>query len=132
MASAARMAGANGMALMAAEVVHDDNVAWRENRDENLLDISAEAHAIDRSVDDAGRGEAVATQRRQKREGPPFAEGRFGDQALASGAAAVGARHVGFGPGLVDEDKPPRIDRRLTIDPMRPPAFAREAGGQCG
>jgi hypothetical protein len=48
--------------------VHDDNVARREDWDENLLDISAEAHAIDRSVDDAGRGEPVATQRRQERE----------------------------------------------------------------
>ena len=65
--------------------------------------------AIDRSVDDAGRGEAVATQRARS-EGPPFAEGRFGDEALASGASAVGARHVGFRPGLVDEDEPPRID----------------------
>jgi hypothetical protein len=104
---------------MAAEVVHDDNVAGREDRDENLLDISAEAHAIDRSVHDAGRGEAVATQSRQEGEGPPFAEGRFGDEALTSGGSAVGARHVGFGPGLVDEDQSPRIDRRLTRLPSR-------------
>ena len=27
--------GADGAALMAAEVVHDDNVAWREDREEN-------------------------------------------------------------------------------------------------
>ena len=79
-----------------------------------LLDISAEACAIDWSVDDAGRGEPVATQRRQESERPPFAERRFGDEALASGAAAMGARHVGFRPGLVDEEEPRRIDRRLT------------------
>jgi hypothetical protein len=90
--------GANGAALMAAEVVHDDNVAWRENREENLLDISAEACAVNRSVDDAGRGEPVATQRRQESERPPFAERRFGDEAFASGASAMGARHVGFRP----------------------------------
>ena len=89
---------ANGAALMAAEVVHDDDVARRENGRENLLDISAEARAIDRSVDDAGRGEPVATQRRQEREGPPSPEGRLGDEALASGASAMGARHVGFRP----------------------------------
>jgi hypothetical protein len=89
--------GANGAALMTSEVVHDDNVAWREDREENLLDISAEACAIDRSVDDAGRGQLVATQRRQKREGPPSAEGRFGDEARA-GASAMDARHVGFRP----------------------------------
>ena len=39
-------------------------------------------------------GEAVATQSRQEGEGPPFAEGRFGDEALTSGASAVGARHL--------------------------------------
>jgi hypothetical protein len=49
--------GANGVALMTSEVVHDDNVAGREDREENLLDISSEACAIDRSVDDAGRGQ---------------------------------------------------------------------------
>jgi len=89
--------GANGAALMAAEVVHDDNVARREDREERLFDISAKACAIDRSVDDAGRGEPVATQRRQKGEGPPSAEERLGDEAFASGASAMGARHVGFG-----------------------------------
>src|SRR3984957_15812648 len=69
--------GANGAALMTSEVVHDDNVAWREDREENLLDISAEACTIDRSVDDAGRGEPVAPQRRQESERLPFAERRF-------------------------------------------------------
>ena len=71
-------------------------------------------------------GEAVATQSRQEGEGPPFAEWRFGDEALTSGAAAVGARHVGFGPGLVDEHKPPRIDPRLTrLPPFTPPGDVR-------
>ena len=113
--------GANGAALMAAEVVQDDNVARRKDREETLFDISAEACAIDRSVDDAGRCEPVATQRRQKHEGPPSAEGRFGDEAFASGASAMGARHVGFRPGLVNKDKPPRIDRRLTRLPALTP-----------
>ena len=118
--------GANGAALMTSEVVHDDNVAWREDREENLLDISAEACAIDRSVDDARRGEPVATQRRQEREGSPSPEGRFGDEAFASGASAMGAGHVGFRPGLVDEHKPPRIDRRLTrLPPLTPPGDVR-------
>ena len=111
---------------MAAEVVHDDDVARREHRNENLLDISVEACAINRSVDDAGRGEPIATQSRQEGEGPPSAEGRFGDEAFAFGAPAMRARHVGFGPGFVDEDKPPRIDRRLTrLPPLTPPGDVR-------
>jgi hypothetical protein len=87
---------------------------------------------MDRSVDDAGRCEPVATQRCQKREGPPSAERRFGDEAFASGASPMGARHVGFGPGLVDEDKSRRIDPRLTRFPpltplgdVRPILFGR-------
>jgi hypothetical protein len=73
-----------------------------------------------------GAGEPVATQRSQERRGPPSAEGRLGDEALASGASAVGARHIGFRPGLVDEDKPPRIDRRLTrLPPLTPPGDVR-------
>jgi hypothetical protein len=33
----------------------------------------------------------------------------------------MGARHVGFRPGLVDEDQSPRIDRRLTrLPPLTP------------
>ena len=118
--------GANGVSLMAPEVVHDDNVARRKDRDESLLDIGAEACAIDRPVDDAGRGQPVATQRRQKSEGSPSAEGRFGDEAFASGASAMGARHVGLGPSLVDEDKPAWIDRRLTrLPPLTPPGDVR-------
>ena len=111
---------------MAAEVVHDDDVALRQDRDENLLDIGAKAFAVDRTVDDAGRGQSVAAQRRQERQGPPSAERRLGDEALASGASAMRAGHVGLGPGLVDEDKPPRIDRRLTRLPaLTPPGDVR-------
>jgi hypothetical protein len=33
----------------------------------------------------------------------------------------MAARHVGFGPGLVDEDKPSRIDRRLPRLPLLTP-----------
>jgi hypothetical protein len=38
--------GANGPAVVAAEVVHDDNVARREDGHENLFDISVEARAV--------------------------------------------------------------------------------------
>lgn len=85
-------------AVMAAEVVHDDDVALRQDRDENLLDIGAKAFAVDWTVDDAGRGQSVATQRRQECERPPFSERRVGDEALASGASAIRADHIGLGP----------------------------------
>ena len=41
------------MALVAAEIVHDDNLAGLERRHEELLDIGFEAFAIDRSIKNA-------------------------------------------------------------------------------
>src|SRR5258708_32047439 len=41
------------MALVAAEIVHDDNVARLERRNEELMDIGLEAFAIDRSIKNA-------------------------------------------------------------------------------
>src|SRR6202453_1333240 len=84
-------------------------------------------------------GEPVAGQRRQESERLPCAERRFGDEARASGASAMGAGHVGPEPvegwsracpreggGLIDENKPPRIDRRLTrLPPLTPPGDVR-------
>ena len=93
--------------LWAAEIVHNDDVARREDGHENLLDISAEAApligpsmtqgAVRPSQRSAARNVrvrhlpkgALATRRWTRRSG----HGR--------------ASSVGFGPGLVDEDKPP-------------------------
>jgi hypothetical protein len=47
---------------VAAEVIHDDDVAGFENRHELLLDIGAEAFTVDRAVEDARGGEPVAAQ----------------------------------------------------------------------
>jgi hypothetical protein len=47
----------------------------------------------------------------------------MGDQALSTRGAAVGACHVGLGPGLVDEDEAGGIDARLMATPV-----ARQSG----
>jgi len=57
---------ADGLALMAAEIVHDHDIAVAQGRHEELLYISAKAGAVDRAVDDARRRDPVAAQRRQK------------------------------------------------------------------
>ena len=44
--------------LVAAEIVHDDDVARVKLRNENLLDIGAEAFAVDWAVEQARCGEA--------------------------------------------------------------------------
>src|SRR5215831_2982855 len=51
---------------MAAEVIHDDNVTGAEGGDQELFDVSAEAGAVDRPVDDAGGGDPVAAKAARK------------------------------------------------------------------
>src|SRR5690606_40769048 len=52
---------ADGGRLVRAEIVHDDDVARFEHRRELLLDIGAEALAVNRPVEDA-RGDRKSTR----------------------------------------------------------------------
>lgn len=110
----------HGLALMTAKVVHDDDVAGRQGGDQDLLDIGQEPLAVDRSVQDEGGGDLVAAQGGQEGHGFPVAVRDLGHQPLAAGATAVGAGHVGLGPGLVDEDQAARIKPGLMALPARP------------
>ena len=62
LAPAARMARRMGLATVAAEIVDDDDVAWLEGGDEDLLDIGQEALAVDRSVEQPWRIDAVMAE----------------------------------------------------------------------
>ena len=72
---------ADGLALVAAEIVHDDDVAGRERRDEELLDPGGEDLAVDRPVEHAGRVDPVVAQRGEEGQRAPAAERRLGDAA---------------------------------------------------
>ena len=106
---------------MRAEVVHDDDVAGLQRRHQELLHIGPEALAVDRAVDDAGGRDAIVAQRREEGHGAPMAVRHLGMQRRAAAMPAVGARHVGLGPGLVDEDEAGRIDAPLVALPPAPP-----------
>jgi hypothetical protein len=60
-------------------------------------------------------------QGRQEGEGPPAAVWGLGNEPLAPETAAVGARQVGLGPGLVDEDQAGRVKPALILLPLRAP-----------
>jgi hypothetical protein len=107
---------------VAAKIVHDDDVAWGKRGPEALLDIVEENLAVDRPVDDAGRCKAIAAQSSKERQGMPPPVGDLGDKALALGTTSVPPCHVGFGPGLVDEDEPPGINAALVLLPLCAPA----------
>ena len=111
---------ANRLSLVAAEVVHDDDVAGGEGRDQQLTHIGGEPLPVDRPVEHEGGVYAVVAQRRDEGHGAPVAVRGLGDQGLAPCAPAVGPDHVGLGPGLIDEDQPPRVNLALMALPPRP------------
>src|SRR3974390_820805 len=51
-----------GSRLVAAEIVHDDDVARLKRGEENMPHIGAEAFAVEGAVEQARRSEAVAAQ----------------------------------------------------------------------
>ena len=65
---------ANGGTFVAAEVVHDDHIARRERRHEELDNIGGEALTVDRPIEYAGRVDPVVAKRGKESERPPFAE----------------------------------------------------------
>jgi hypothetical protein len=87
-----------------------------------LLDIGAEASAVDRSVEDTRRREPVAAERGEEGQRAPMAVRSEAAQALAFRSPPAPRRHVGLDPGLVDEDQPSRVEPGLPGSPALAPA----------
>ena len=88
--------------------------------DQELLDPSQEAAAVDGAVQDAGGANAIGAQTGDKRQGLPVAMRDFGDQPLAARAPAPDRRHVRLGPGLIDKDQARCINLSLVALPELP------------
>jgi hypothetical protein len=95
---------------VAAEIVHNDDVAWVELRDEKLLDIGAEAFAVDWAVEQTGSGEAVAAQGAEESQRPPVAMRREASDPFAFRPPSPQWSHIGLDPGLVDKDQALRVE----------------------
>lgn len=123
---------ADGAALMAAEIVHDDQIARLERGREHLLDIGFERLGVDRAVEEPWRFDPVAAKRRDEGHRLPMAVGNTGHKPFSSRRPAAERLHIGFRPGLIDEDQTLGLDLVLPLFPLRPPsrdvgpfAFAR-------
>ena len=108
----------HGRTLVAAQIVHNDDIARSEGRQQTLFDIGQEAGAVDRAVEDAGSGHAVVAQRRYESQRLPVPVGAGCPQPLAPGAAAMAAGHVRLGPGLIQEHEAPRVKLALRALPL--------------
>lgn len=112
---------ADGRSLVAGEIVHDHDVARRERRYEELLDIRKEAYCVDWLIKDARCIDPVAAQGGQERHCSPMPVRNFGVQPAALGRPATQRRHVGFRPGFVDENEPPGVNPALVFLPLLAP-----------
>ena len=113
---------------MAAEIVHDDDVAWLENRNELLFDIGAEALAIDRAVEDARGGEPITAQRAEEGHRAPVAVWCKAPQPGALRSPSAQRGHAGRDPSLIEEDQAAGIETGLPGLPASPPAGDVRAG----
>lgn len=107
--------------LVAAKVVHNDDVAGFKDGHELLLYIGTEALAVDRSVEDTRCRQPVAAQRAEEGQCAPMAVRSEAAQALAFRLPAAQRRHVGLDPRLIDEDQPSWVEAGLQGSPAPPP-----------
>ena len=99
--------------FVGAEIVHNDDIAGLECWHQHLLDIGAEAHAIDWPVDDAGRSDPVVPEGRKEGHRAPMAVRDLSLEWGPTSPPAMGTSHVGLCPRLIDEDETSRIDFKL-------------------
>ena len=107
---------------MAAEIVHDDDVARLQRWQRDLFDIGAEAFPVDRPVEQAGSREAVVTQRAEEGHRAPVAMWCEAAKTSSFRCPSAQRSHVGLNPGLVDEDEALRIKTSLPRSPASPSA----------
>ena len=110
---------ADGLAFVAAQIVHDDDIAGLERGHEHLFDIDEKALAVDGSVEQPRGLDAVIAQCGDEGRGLPVPKRHLRLQPLAFGRPAAERRHIRFGPGLVDENQPAGIDQSPIFDPLQ-------------
>ena len=110
----------NGLPLVTAEIVEDDDIARFRGGHVHLSHVGAEADAVDRAVDDARGDELIAAQRRQEGQGAPTPERREALERPPLDAPTPQRGYVGTDSCFVDEHQPAGIEAML----RRLPALA--------
>ncbi len=98
--------------LVTRQVVHDDDIAGGQRRDEDLLDVSEEARAVDRAIEDGGRGEARHAERGEKRRRMPAAIGRVVGDARTVEPPPIATHEIRAHATFIEKHEPRRVERR--------------------
>jgi hypothetical protein len=102
-----------------SQVIHEDDPTGLEGRNQDLLHVSGETFAIDRSVEDAWCGEPVIAQRAHKGHGSPMTVRCKTIEPLAFRTPAAQRRHIGSDPGFINENELARVETALPSLPAR-------------
>jgi len=103
--------------LVEIDIVHDDDVAAPERRDEALLDIGEEHLRVHGAFDHHRSGHLVVTQSSYKGDRLPLSKWRAPDQFDASWAATIEPHHLGGDGRFIDKHQPGRIKHSLLKHP---------------
>src|SRR3984885_5294012 len=121
-------------ATLCERSVQNDNITWPQRRDQNLFNIGEEQFAIDRAVEDAGCGHAIAAKSTNDSRCLPVTMRHRIDRPFATWSAAI-KPHIRLGPGLINENQLAGAPARLLLTPfgtsfgdIRPVLLGRSEG----
>lgn len=110
----------DGRALVTRQVVHDDDIAGRERRDQDLLDVGKEAGAINWPVEHARGGEARDAERREKGSRVPAPVRGVIGNARAVQPAPIPSDQIRSDATFIEKYQARGIERRGRRVPGRP------------
>ena len=102
-------------ALLAGQVVRDDDIALAQFRDENLCDIGLEGLAVDRPIEYPLRDEATQGQGANEGHCFPLPMRHAHLQSFTARTTAMAPRHIRRSPCFVNENEARRIEARLLL-----------------
>ncbi len=118
----------HAMHFMGWQIVHDHGLARRQCRGQNLFDVGQEGITIHPPLQQHRRGQPVDAQASDKSRGHPMAMRDARHASLTFRCASAQPRYLGGGTGLIDEDKPRRIQVELLLEPT---SRAAATSGRC-
>lgn len=112
--------GFDPFALVAGEVIQNDDIAGSERRGQDLGDVLSEDLPVHRLADDKRRNHSLACQAGKKGRGTAMPGRGMTDDPLALGGAAIAPGQVGGRGGFIKEDQTMRCQFRLAFTPQAP------------
>ena len=110
----------DGNRFVSGQIVHDDDVARRERRRQDLFDISEESGVVHSAVKDHGRCHALQPERADKGRGFPVTVRHRGSAAFATQSPSISPGHFGRCTRFIDEYQPFHLKIELGIRPGLP------------